>query len=180
MTVNKQKMDLCYKKIFKVVVGGEGAVGKTTLCERLAGKLGKEMDKTMTIGIDFHDIRREDGVIVDAKLWDLGGQQQFRCFQESFFRSCTIAIFIFSVEWYDTLICIDFWLDMIKGENPKKIYLIGNKIDSPNRMIPSEEAEEFAKDRGMIYYEVSALKGKGFLNFQNDLIDTIFPPTHKK
>ena len=36
-----------------------------------------------------------------------------------------------------------------------KIYLIGNKIDLPNREVSKEEAEELAESLGIQYFEVS-------------------------
>ena len=170
----KQSVSNMFKKIiYKVVVGGEGAVGKTTICQRLAGTFECEKDRLMTIGVDFHTLKIENGKLFEAQVWDLGGQEQFRDFQQPFFKNTKIAIFVFSVEWFDTMVYIDFWLDMLKDENPVKIYLIGNKIDSPNRFVRIDEALEFARDRNLSYYEISATKGTGFENFKEDLIQTI-------
>ena len=173
MMIKQSVSNMFKKNIYKVVVGGEGAVGKTTICQRLAGTLEREKDRLMTIGVDFHNLKIKEGKLFEAQVWDLGGQEQFRHFQQPFFKNTKIAIFVFSVEWFDTMVYIDFWLDMLKDENPVKIYLIGNKIDSPNRFVRIDEALEFARDRNLSYYEISATNGTGFENFKEDLIQTI-------
>jgi GTPase SAR1 family protein len=40
-------------RLCKIVVGGEGAVGKTTLCHRLTGQLKKEEERLMTYDIEL-------------------------------------------------------------------------------------------------------------------------------
>ena len=44
--------------------------------------------------------------------------------------------------------------DRLDSEKP--IYLIGNKIDSPGRVVSKEQAEEQAKSFDMKYFEVSS------------------------
>jgi small GTP-binding protein len=173
MIRESEKIFVERKNICKIVVSGDGAVGKTTLCHRLTGELKKYENRLMTCGVEFHDLKRINGTEIDAQIWDLGGQDHFRHFQEPFFKKLNIAIFVFSVEWFHSFIDIDFWLGFLDKEEPIKAYLIGNKIDSENRDVQSEEAQDFAKTRGMVYYEISALNGNGFNEFKDDLLSTI-------
>ena len=49
------------------------------------------------------------------------------------------------------------------------VCLFGNKIDlDANREIRKEEAEKFAKDKNMLYFEVSAKYGERIKNLFND------------
>ena len=54
---------------------------------------------------------------------------------------------------------VEYWLKKIKkhGDENVEILLLGNKIDLVNdRIITTEESEEFAKDNHINYFETSA------------------------
>ena len=172
----KSKLEMITKKkVCKIVVGGDGAVGKTTLCSRLAGTLEHEREMLMTCGVEFHDLKVEDGTNnkFEAEIWDLGGQEHFRFMQDTFYEKLDIAIFVYSVEWFHSFVNIDFWLGFLENRNPLKVYLVANKIDSEDRDVKPEEGNEFARARNMEYFEVSALHGEGFERLKNDIINTI-------
>ncbi|MBN2155150.1 MAG: GTP-binding protein [Candidatus Lokiarchaeota archaeon] len=160
-------------KYYKVIVAGDGAVGKTTLSKRLAGTLREDEVQKMTFGVDFHKIDMINDRPTYAFLWDLGGQDQFRHFQDQFFHAAHIVILIYSVEWFHSFINLSTWLKYVKEEQAIKIYLIANKIDSPYRAITREEGMDFAATNKMTYYEVSALYGTGILDFKRDFTSTI-------
>jgi small GTP-binding protein len=157
----------------KIVIAGDGAVGKTTISQRLTGSLKADEDRLMTCGIDFHSLQIINGSVISAQIWDLGGQEQFRVFQKPFFNNANIMIIVYSVEWFHSFINLENWIEIAQNNTPVKIYLIGNKIDSEDRTISKEEAIEFAKMHNMDYFEISALKGTGFEDFKNDLIEAI-------
>ena len=64
-------------RIFKVVLIGDGAVGKTSLRRNYLGKSFRE-NYLMTIGADFSvkQVPYED-YIVSLQIWDLAGQPRF-------------------------------------------------------------------------------------------------------
>jgi small GTP-binding protein len=158
-------------KVLKIVIAGDGATGKTTISKRLSGKLNNNENISMTFGIDFHtlEITNHEG---NAVIWDLGGQEQFRVFQPDFFKEADIVILVFSVDWFPTFMNIDSWLGMINKYDAGKIYLIANKIDIENRAVNKDEIEEFAKDNDLILFQISALTGKNFMDFENHLMET--------
>lgn len=160
------------KNHFKLIIGGEGAVGKTTVCKRLTKKLEDDEMLEITLGIDFHSLKIKNNFI-NVQLWDLGGQDQFRYFQPDFFKGASIVILIFSLDMYFSFKRISSWLDLLPQQMQRHIFLIGNKIDSPNRSVSMDEAFDYAEIAGMKYYEVSAKNGVGFDEFEADLIKTI-------
>ncbi|TXT62600.1 MAG: GTP-binding protein Der [Promethearchaeota archaeon] len=163
--------ELSDKKVLKIVIAGDGATGKTTISKRLNGTFRSDEELSMTTGLDFHtlEITEKDG---KAVIWDLAGQEQFRSFQDTFFNDADIVILVYSVEWFSSYMNIDSWLSMIDRENISKIYLIANKIDIENRAIHSDEAQQYAKSKGLHYYELSALTGEGLDEFEQDLLIT--------
>ncbi|MBD3341842.1 MAG: GTP-binding protein [Candidatus Lokiarchaeota archaeon] len=173
MMVDKTVKNLGKNRNCKIVIAGDGAVGKTTICKRVSGNLKEEEAQLMTCGIDFHNLEILNGQPVEAQLWDLGGQEQFRPFQKSFFDGAHIVIFVYSVEWFHSFINLEDWINLAKRYNPHLIYLLGNKIDCEDRAISREEATTFAEEHYMKYFEVSALDGSGFEEFKNELIVSI-------
>ena len=172
MANNSSRKDSNYYNC-KIIIAGDGAVGKTTISQRLTGSLKTEEDRLMTCGIDFHSLQIINGSIINAQIWDLGGQDQFRVFQKPFFNNANIMIIVYSVEWFHSFINLENWLELAQNKTPVKTYLIGNKIDSEDRIISKEEALEFAETHNMRYFEISALHGAGFEDFKNELIETV-------
>jgi small GTP-binding protein len=167
-------------KHYKIVIGGDGAVGKSTLSKRLAGTFRDDEEGKMTFGIDFHKVDIVDGSPTYAHILDLGGQERFRSFQDKFFEGANIIILVFSVEWFHSFINLNVWLKFVENESPLKIYLIANKIDSLNRNITKQEGYGFAVSHNMTYYETSALRGTGVLDFKRDITQTIMEHRFKR
>lgn len=157
----------------KIVLAGDGAVGKSTISNRLSKTLNNNEKISLTPGLSINKINipKED---VSGIIWDLGGQKQFRFLHNDFIKGAKIVILVYSVEWIHSLKGIKEWLDIIpKDKIPSKIYLIANKVDSEKRVITQKEGEDFALENNMVYYEISARSGDGFEQFENDLIETI-------
>ena len=56
----------------------------------------------------------------------------------------------------------------------KPIFLIGNKIDLPNRVVLNEEANEYAKANNIKYFETSANNGFGIKEIFHELYNEIY------
>jgi len=165
--------DYVRKNAFKVVVAGDGAVGKTTVGKRISGKLNIDENIEMTPGVDFHNLKIQSYEPIDCQIWDLGGQEQFRYFQDDFFNSATVVVLVFAANMYHSFMNLKSWISLISKELLEKTYLLANKIDADNRSVPKEKGLEFAKKYGMTYFELSAITGDGFEEFKEDLIKSI-------
>lgn len=163
--------DYVRKNAFKVVVAGDGAVGKTTVGKRISGNSFENL--TMTPGVDFHNLKIQSYEPIDCQIWDLGGQEQFRYFQDDFFNSATVVVLVFAANMYHSFMNLKSWVSLISKELLEKTYLLANKIDADNRSVPKEKGLEFAKKYGMTYFELSAITGDGFEEFKEDLIKSI-------
>lgn len=173
LVINSENIMAKSSQVCKIVIGGDGAVGKTTICQRLSGHFQQEEERLMTIGIDYHDLTISDDWKIRGQIWDCAGQEQFRFIVNSFFRNAKIAIFVFSLDLVPSFFNLGEWIEMVKDENPEAMYLIGNKADAEFKVISTEEAMELANTYGMNYFELSALTGKGFEDFKEHLMDTI-------
>ena len=165
--------DYVRKNAFKVVVGGDGAVGKTTVGKRISGNFNIDENIDMTPGVDFHNLKIQSYEPIDCQIWDLGGQEQFRYFQDDFFNSATVVVLVFAANMYHSFLNLKSWVSLISKELLEKTYLLANKIDADNRSVPKEKGVEFANKYNMSYFEISALTGDGFEEFKEDLSRTV-------
>ncbi|NVM29357.1 MAG: GTP-binding protein [Candidatus Helarchaeota archaeon] len=138
---------------FKLVLIGEGAVGKTSIRQKYMGK-GFTGEYLKTIGADFASQTVE---ITDAKeeriksifqIWDLAGQQAFKEVRASFYGGCQGVLLVFDLTRKESMDKLKDWiLEAAKnaGGTIKGFYLIGNKNDLPGRAVSEKEGLKFAQ-----------------------------------
>lgn len=113
----------------KIVVAGEGGVGKTTLIESF--RRGQFYDETtMTIAVQFHTMKfNVFDKSINLQIWDLGGQRHFLNMGvfSQYCRGAHAAILCFDISDFNTLEEIPRWLEVLPLNIPK--LLIGTKAD---------------------------------------------------
>ena len=152
------------EKLFKLIVLGSAAVGKTTLVNQF---LKKEdvIDYRPTLGISistqqFHVQGFKDDVI-KFLVYDLAGQSFFKRVRHQYYKGANCAFIVYDVTRRETFDeAIDFWLeDAQKKLGNVQFVLIGNKIDlEDKREITKEEGLEKANKLKSFFIETSALK----------------------
>lgn len=165
--------------IFKVILIGPGAVGKTSLLHRFVENKFSFRYK-LTIGADFLSkiIQRKDDTI-KLQIWDIGGQDRYKFLRSSFFEGANGALIVFDLSRWHTFGELEDWIKDLReyaGEDTPFI-LIGNKIDLMNRkneIYERENAEVFAKKEKTLYVETSAKSGENvegaFWNLTNEMM----------
>ena len=147
---------------FKLIVIGNSGVGKSCLSLRATQNIFKE-DFISTIGFEFFSFNLKiNDKIVKLQIWDTCGQEIYRSLISGFYRSTELAILVFSVSDRKSFQDLDIWLKQLKmhGTPDCKIFLIGNKVDLPNREVSSEEAINCKKENEFeCYMETSAKSG---------------------
>ena len=153
------------KRLLRIVLLGDTQVGKTCFLQRYFND--KFLAKSMaSIGItdDSKFIKIGETTCV-LKLWDTAGQEKFKSLPKSFYQNADGLLLIYDVTKQDTFDNIANWMKNIRDnlggieKTSKKypiIYLLANKIDSEERVVRKEDAEEKVKEFDMEYYEVSA------------------------
>lgn len=150
------------RRIFKIVIIGEAAVGKTSLVKKFCEGSFLEGYKT-TIGSDFYvkNFRTEDSN-VSLSLWDLAGEHRFKSVLPTFCRGANGAVVCFDLTRRKTYIRLTEWIEFlweITGLIPS--ILVGNKADLDDlRVVGSDEAADYAQQCSMSYYESSAKTGE--------------------
>ena len=147
----------------KVVVVGDSGVGKTCLLIRFIRDLWDE-DSQPTLGVEFMTkIVNTQKHRIQLQLWDTAGQELFRSVTRGYYRGSAGALLVFDLSNRDSFENINRWLQDVKDVARSDVVtlLIGNKSDLVDkRQVTKEEAEAFAKQHGMKYFETSAKTGE--------------------
>ncbi|VDO50229.1 unnamed protein product [Brugia timori] len=132
------------QKIIKIVVCGDGASGKTSLCVRFAqDNFGRQYQQ----------------------IWDIGGQSIASPMLEKYINGAHGAVVVYDVTNSSSFENLEDWINIIKQvtktqERPVVLMLVGNKTDLEHRrVIRIERHTKFALQYGMSSYYVSAKTG---------------------
>jgi small GTP-binding protein len=146
---------------YKVVLVGDGNVGKTSLVRRFCeGKF--EDSRVLTIGVDFQiKTVRLGELVIRLSLWDIAGQDRFRALRDQFYSGTLAAALVYDATSPATFFNLAHWRDELLSCVPGvPMVVIGNKVDL-GPVVPPAEAEGWAKYEGrMPFLQTSALTGE--------------------
>jgi small GTP-binding protein len=131
--------------IYKIILGGSGSVGKSTLLYRL--KFGRFSEDTKkTIGVDFISYQYkilDNGSELSLQIWDLAGQDRFKKLHPSYIDGAHAAILMHDLTRPETGRDLVDWVAMMREKNKNlPILLIGSKLD----LVNPKEAVRFIMD----------------------------------
>jgi len=136
--------------LFKIVLIGDGGVGKTTLRRRWMGE-GFATSYILTVGADFavKTLNTPYGHEVKFQIWDLGGQPHFKEVRKTFYAGTAGALVVYDVADRKSYNNVFGWIEeMLKHVNKKvPIVLVGNKIDLRDSVPDAITTEEGIKLR---------------------------------
>lgn len=134
-----------------------------------------QSDQYSTLGIDI----RKKSIIIDKtkvnlSFWDCCGQQNYRAFSNSFFKSTHGVIIIYDINCRDSfdsivnVFNINYW-NLLRSDI--KIALIGNNYDNTKeRKVSAAEAAKYANENELLFREVDSNKKIGVVEVVNDLV----------
>lgn len=157
--------------LFKVVVVGDAAVGKTSLIRRYCeGKF--DSSRVATIGVDFYTQRVQlPNGIVKLSIWDMAGQERFQVVRTGFYRGSRAAALVYDVTSPQSLVNLRRWrAEVLQAVPEQKLMVVGNKIDLERSIRPAL-GEAFSSHMGAPYVETSALSATGVPSLFETLAD---------
>lgn len=102
--------------LFKVVIIGDSAVGKSNLLSRYA-RNEFNLHSKATIGVEFQtQVMDIDGKEVKAQIWDTAGQERFRAVTSAYYRGAVGALVVYDISRRSTFDSVGRWLDELKSE----------------------------------------------------------------
>ncbi|THU56058.1 hypothetical protein C4D60_Mb11t13260 [Musa balbisiana] len=146
--------------LFKVVIIGDSAVGKSNLLSRYA-RNEFNLHSKATIGVEFQTQSVDvDGKEVKAQIWDTAGQERFRAVTSAYYRGALGALLVYDISRCSTFDSIARWLDELNTHSDTTVtrMLVGNKCDLETlREVSVEEGKALAEAKGLFFIETSAL-----------------------
>mmetsp|Transcript_12965 Transcript_12965/g.36458 ORF Transcript_12965/g.36458 Transcript_12965/m.36458 type:complete len:240 (-) Transcript_12965:493-1212(-) len=145
-----------FEREVKVLVVGNGGVGKTSMIRRFCkGIFTDEYKKT--IGVDFLEKTQYiDSLAEDVRLmlWDTAGQEEFDAITRTYYRGAGAAVIAFSTTDRDSFEAVAKWKEKVTREVGEiAMALVQNKVDLIDQaVVTPEEAEGMAKRLGLKFY----------------------------
>ena len=161
--------------VFKVIVIGDGSVGKTTLLKRYV-QHQFETEYIPTVGVNILKEQIEvNGKNVNLMLWDIAGQPQFYLLHKVYYNGANGVILMFDLTNSPSFTNVNNWYnELVKyGLENVPIIMCGNKSDlKGDRKIIEPMAHSKMEQLGIpAYFETSALEGTNVKVAFNKIIE---------
>ncbi len=164
--------------VYKVVIIGDFAVGKTSLIKEYMEKTF-QYDYKPTIGAN---IAKKDFEIPKSKavasvnFWDIAGQKMFATLHRPFFEGANGVLIVYDVTRPDSFNNLGNWFNdfkkIVKSDIPGVI--VGNKIDL-KREVKTKQGKKYADSIGFYFIETSAKENKNVEDAFRYILSNILP-----
>ncbi|KAL9235162.1 hypothetical protein vseg_009949 [Gypsophila vaccaria] len=146
--------------LFKIILVGDSAVGKSNLLVRFARNEFHPNSKS-TIGVEFQTQKLEiNGKEIKAQIWDTAGQERFRAVTSAYYRGAVGALVVYDISRRRTFDSVGRWLKELNTHSDMNVVtiLVGNKSDLKDaREVSTAEGKALAETQGLFFIETSAL-----------------------
>ncbi|MHA1464755.1 MAG: Rab family GTPase [Candidatus Heimdallarchaeaceae archaeon] len=169
-----------YKYTFKILLLGDGAVGKTSLVQRFIHNKFQS-GYLMTIGMEpYSRFETIKDTRICLQLWDIAGQDRFASMRRIFFKGSLGALVTYDITRRQSFENLKTWIKEAQNESPRiMLMLVGNKNDLEDlRDVSTEEGKKFAEESGCIgFIETSAKSGtnvaEAFLAMGEEILNSV-------
>ncbi|MBN1342580.1 MAG: TIR domain-containing protein [Phycisphaerae bacterium] len=161
----------------KVVLIGEGTVGKTSLAHRLIDDKYVVRDRTHGMNVWRLDLPLPPDATLEreALLWDLAGQEDYRLIHQLFLDETALALLLINPQNADPFAAAGDWLKALKtaaGNQESKRQaarlLIFSQIDVGGMKLGSAKIERFRQQHGFAgWLATSAKTGENCSDMEN-------------
>jgi len=150
---------------YKVVILGDGTVGKTSICMCL-NEADFQVKYKQTIGLDFFVKRIElpNNIKVALQIWDIGGQSIGSRMLSTYIFGANAVVFVYDITNYQSFVNLEEWLQVVlstfEGSELPYMALVANKTDLFHmQAVKMEKHTAFAEKNSLYSYLVSAKTG---------------------
>ncbi|KAL3538493.1 hypothetical protein ACH5RR_001859 [Cinchona calisaya] len=178
-----RRADEEYDYLFKVVLIGDSAVGKSNILSRFT-RNEFCLESKSTIGVEFATRTLQvEGRTIKAQIWDTAGQERYRAITSAYYRGALGALLVYDVTKPTTFENVSRWLKELRDHADSNIVimLIGNKIDLKHlRAVATEDAQSYAEKEGLSFIETSALEATNVEKAFQTILGEIYRTISKK
>ncbi|KAI7741819.1 hypothetical protein M8C21_003252, partial [Ambrosia artemisiifolia] len=162
---DREKVDYVYK----VVVIGDSAVGKTQVLSRFT-RNEFCFDSKSTIGVEFQTRTLTiKSKVIKAQIWDTAGQERYRAVTSAYYRGALGAMLVYDITKRQTFDHVAGWVEELRVH-----------ADNSIRAVTTEDAMEFAESQNLYFFETSALTGDNVETAFSKLLEEIYSVVSKK
>ena len=169
------------EEVLKIVILGEGRVGKTSILSKYFSKKFDEGQKS-TINPSFYELNKDyQGKKVNFKFWDTAGQEQFNAINTMYYQNAVGALLVYDVTISETFEKVKDWVRTLQEAVGKDTTFViaGNKFDlSDKNMIEknNEKVDNYCAQQKCKHFYTSAKTGFNL----NDAFDSLINSVLKK
>ncbi|XP_010264490.1 PREDICTED: ras-related protein Rab-21-like [Nelumbo nucifera] len=149
---------------FKLVLLGDGRVGKTSLVLRYVNNVFSEKQEA-TVQASYLTKRLVvEGVPITLAIWDTAGQERFHALGPIYYRDADAALLVYDIMDTDSFIRVRNWVKELQQMASKNIIMAiaANKSDLVRaKKFDLQEAESYATLIGAKLFVTSAKLGTG-------------------
>ncbi|WP_445636644.1 hypothetical protein NSTC745_01579 [Nostoc sp. DSM 114161] len=150
--------------VSKLLVVGEGGVGKTSLLRALRGEEFDAQEST-THGIEIKSLELTHLTQADTSMelntWDFGGQEIYHATHQFFLTNRSLFLLAWNARLGFEQSKLYYWLDTIKALAPESpILLVATHIDERDADLPLKELRD-KYPQIVEHYKISSKKGDG-------------------
>jgi len=152
------------KLLFKVLVVGDGGVGKSTMVQRTS--TGQFIPQKITIGTDLEivQVQIDEDITVNLQIWDFAGERRFRIFLPNYARGASGCLLCYDITRRTSFDSLEEWYGIVKNNAVDPVFiLVGEKLDLADirRSVESTQAEEFKEKHNIErFFETSSKSGE--------------------
>ncbi|KAF7700639.1 GTP-binding nuclear protein GSP1/Ran [Cucumispora dikerogammari] len=147
---------------FKIVLVGDGGVGKTTYIRRIRdGDFEKNYHATLGVNVFNLPFYTNLGEMIIFEVWDTAGQELYSLLSDAYYVGADAAIVMFDVTARSSFKNVGAWLEKIQlstsvGNQHIPTIVCGNKIDIKERKVSADALRSNLTRRITRYYDISA------------------------
>ena len=172
----------------RLVIIGDGSVGKTTLIRSLSTDLQLEISAFLKVSrtpfMEIETLFLEQQALKEKVLvYDLAGQDgvahPLKILQDQVLGTSQLILLAFSLDRFQSLVHVSFWFSAIKayyeseGLPLPKMILVATKADQPRR-IEKNLIDGILKHKSFVgYVETSSLTGNGLVELRWAIISAL-------
>ncbi|KAL5716986.1 Ras-related protein rabf1 [Ranunculus cassubicifolius] len=121
----------------------------------------KNLRVKVTVGASFlsQTIALQDSTTVKFEIWDTAGQERYAALAPLYYRGAGVAVIVYDITSPESFNKAQYWVKELQKHGSPDIVmaLVGNKADlEESRLVPVEDATEYAEKNGMFFIETSA------------------------
>ena len=130
--------------VLKIVILGEGRVGKTSILSKYFAKKFDQSQKS-TINPSFYEKKvKYNGKDVKFAFWDTAGQEQFDAISTIYYQDAKGALLVYDVTIFETFNKVKKWVNTLQEAVGKDTVFViaGNKFDLLGKNQMDEQTSE--------------------------------------